>query len=73
MKFDGHLIKNGVKLCASSVARLHKHEFTPEKIMLPAKGYDLKLKGMELDDFRNMMEFFCKNRFCLVMKIVVCE
>ena len=29
MKFDGHLIKNGVKLCASSVAKLHKHEFGP--------------------------------------------
>ena len=57
MKFDGHLIKNGVKLCASSVSKLHKHIFNPEKIMLPSKGYDLKLEGLELDDFRNFMEY----------------
>jgi len=29
MKLDGHLIKNGVKLCASSIKKFHKHEFGP--------------------------------------------
>jgi hypothetical protein len=46
LKFDGHMIKNGVKVCASSVNKLHKHIFGPEKILLPTKGYDLKLEGL---------------------------
>ena len=57
LKFDGHLIKNGVKICASSVQHLFKHQFGPEHIMLPPKGYDVKLEGLPLDDFRNFMEY----------------
>lgn len=57
LKFDGHLIKNGVKVCASSVKNLHKHEFEPKHIMLPEKGYNIKLTGHSIDDFRDFMEY----------------
>jgi len=30
LKFDGHLIKNGFKIVASSVKKMHMHEFGPK-------------------------------------------
>jgi hypothetical protein len=55
MKFDGHKIRNGFKLVASSHTHLYKHQFTPKHINMPP-GYGIELKGLPLDDFRKMCE-----------------
>jgi hypothetical protein len=66
MKLDGHLIKNGVKLCASSIKKFHKHEFGPHQIRLPEKGYSIELKGLPLDDFRFFLEYFFQNKLLII-------
>ena len=35
MNFDGHLMKNGVKVFASSSGKYHNHNFSPEMINFP--------------------------------------
>ena len=62
MKLDGHLIKNGVKLCASSIKKFHKHEFGPHQLKLPEKGYNIELKGLPMDDFRLFLEYLYQNK-----------
>jgi len=57
INFNGHLIKNGFKLAASSNKRLYKHNFNGKKILLP-KGYDHEVNGLPLDDFRMMCEYY---------------
>ena len=55
MKFDGHKIKNGVKLVAPSLRKLYKHSFTPSQINM-GKGYTVKLNGLPFDDFKSFTE-----------------
>jgi hypothetical protein len=57
VNFDGHKIKNGFKLVASSNKRLYKHVFNGKKILLP-KGYEMEMTGLPLDDFRIMCEYY---------------
>ncbi len=53
--FDGHKIRNGYKICASSQNHLYKHIFNPDKIHF-GKNYDVELKGLELEEFTNLVE-----------------
>jgi len=55
MKFDGHKIKNGIKLVAPSLKKLYKHSFDPSQINM-GKGYTIKLDGLPLDDFVSYIE-----------------
>lgn len=48
MRFDGHKIKNGVKLVASSHQHLYKHVFTPEKINYPTEGFTHEMTALDL-------------------------
>jgi len=50
MKFDGHRIKNGIKLVAPGLKRLYKHKFTPSQINF-GKGYTIELNGLPFDDY----------------------
>lgn len=56
MHLDGHKIKNGIKLTASSIYRLHLHNFEPKHIYIPNQ-YGIKLKGMPLDHFKSFCEY----------------
>ncbi len=40
MKFDGHLMRQGVKVGASSMTHYFNHKFDPKAINLPTK-YDM--------------------------------
>lgn len=58
LNFDGHKIKNGFKLTASSISdHLYKHKFKPNDIFFP-KGYQYEMNGLVLDDYRNMLEYY---------------
>jgi small subunit ribosomal protein S29 len=50
MKFDGHKIKNGLKLVAPGFKRMYKHKFTPNQINF-GKGYTIELNGLPFDDY----------------------
>jgi len=66
------MIKNGVKICASSGHHLFKNIFGPEHIMLPPKGFDIKLEGLPLDDFRNFMEYLYQKKY-FIKKFMECK
>lgn len=51
MHLDGFKIKNGYKIMASSVERLHQHVFEPKHIHVP-NSYGILCKGLPLDHFR---------------------
>lgn len=56
MRFDGHKIKNGIKLFASSHKHLYKHVFTPEKINFPGKGFSHEMKSLDLALVRSAIQ-----------------
>ncbi|CAK74508.1 unnamed protein product (macronuclear) [Paramecium tetraurelia] len=56
MHFDGHKIKNGTKITASSIFKLFQHDFQPKHVLLPQK-YGIKLNGAPLDMFRSFCEY----------------
>lgn len=56
MKFDGHLIRNGFKLAATSNYSISRHHFTPAKISFPAEAC-FELKGAEQTHFRNFCAY----------------
>jgi len=58
MKLDGHKIKNGYKIVASSNQSLYKHVFTPEKINFPMYGFSHEMTGMELDTLRAFCQYY---------------
>jgi small subunit ribosomal protein S29 len=58
MKFDGHFLRNGFKLLATSHYRQFNHKFDPKMIKFP-HGYTAKVDNLALNDFRNMI--FYKN------------
>ena len=56
MNFDGHKIKNGFKLAASSNYSVTKHKFYPAKIKFPNSS-SYEMKGMDLETFRYFYQF----------------
>lgn len=50
MKFDGHRIKNGIKLVAPSLKKLYKHHFEPKQINM-GTGYTIQLDRLPFDDY----------------------
>jgi hypothetical protein len=64
LKFDGHKIKNGIKVVASSVKRTYKHNFNGDKIFFP-QNYEVKLSGLPLDDFRYMCSYYLQHNYWL--------
>lgn len=57
MKFDGHQMRNGFKLMATTHMRQYKHLCTPEMINFP-NGYHTKVENLALNDFRNMTTYY---------------
>lgn len=57
LNFDGHKIKNGIKIVGSSLKSFHKHKFNGEKIFFP-KGYEYEMKGIPLNDFRTVSRYY---------------
>ena len=57
MKFDGHMMKNGVKIMATTHLRTYKHLCTPEMINVP-NGYHAKVENLSLNEFRNMLLYY---------------
>lgn len=52
MRLDGHKIKNGLKLVASSNRHLYKHIFNPGKLNFPTEGYDIEMQPLDIDQVR---------------------
>jgi hypothetical protein len=57
MKFDGHFMRNGFKLLATTHYRQYKHLCTPEMISFP-DGYHARVENLALNDFRNMVYYY---------------
>jgi small subunit ribosomal protein S29 len=57
MKFDGHFIRNGVKVTATSHYRLFNHTMKPSEIKFP-DGYHQQVSNLALNDFRNAMKYY---------------
>lgn len=56
MKFDGHLIRQGVKYLTTSHYRQFNHIMTPKDIDW-FTGYDHQVSNLTLNEFRNMLIF----------------
>ena len=56
-KFDGHMIRNGFKLCATTHYRQFNHICTPDMINFP-NGYHSRVGRLALNDFRNMIYYY---------------
>jgi hypothetical protein len=63
MKFDGHLIRNGFKLCASSQEKMFNSKFDPEMIGFP-KGYHSEVQPLRLNDVRNLIHYLMITGVC---------
>eukprot|EP00826_Nyctotherus_ovalis_P032957 TRINITY_DN2656_c0_g1_i15.p1 TRINITY_DN2656_c0_g1~~TRINITY_DN2656_c0_g1_i15.p1 ORF type:complete len:705 (+),score=182.56 TRINITY_DN2656_c0_g1_i15:115-2229(+) len=57
MRFDGHLMRNGVKNTATTEKRYFNQVCRPEDINFP-KGYAIETSPLALDDFRNMCRYY---------------
>jgi hypothetical protein len=57
MRYDGHLIKNGVKVMASTEHKAKRKQFDPTKINL-SERCAFEMKPLEVDDFRNLMYYY---------------
>ena len=57
MRFNGHMIKQGVKVVASTCHRFGKHEFKPEMINYP-QNYAIDVENLKLDDLRNALGYY---------------
>jgi hypothetical protein len=57
MKFDGHFVRNGFKLMATTHYKQYKHLCSPEDISFP-DGYHSRVQNLELNDFRNMCTYY---------------
>lgn len=62
MKFDGHMFKQGVKVCAISLKAYQMHNFKPDLIKFP-RGYSLKVDNLKLNDVRNAMYYYIATGF----------
>jgi hypothetical protein len=61
MKFDGHLMKQGVKVCATTMTHYFNHKFDPKTINFPTK-YDMNVENLKLNDLRNAIYFYMIHR-----------
>jgi small subunit ribosomal protein S29 len=57
MRFDGHFMRNGVKLFATSHQHQFNHIATPEMLHL-FEGYCHRVDNLSLNDFRNAMHYY---------------
>jgi len=57
MRFDGHRIRNGVKIMATSEYRHKFRTFSPEKINLE-KRHVYEVERLEVDDFRSLIRYY---------------
>jgi len=57
MRFNGQMIKQGVKVVASTCHRFGKHEFKPEMINYP-KNYSIEIENLKLDDLRSALGYY---------------
>lgn len=57
MKFDGHKIRNGVKLAATTQYRQFNHICTPYMLNF-FPGYDAEVSNLTLNDFRNALTYY---------------
>ena len=57
MKFDGHFMRNGVKVTATSHYRLFNHTMKPKDIKFP-DGYHQQVSNLALNDFRSAMKYY---------------
>lgn len=57
MKFDGHFMRNGFKLFATSHGHQFNHTASPEMLGM-FKGYEKKVENLSLNDFRNAMHYY---------------
>ena len=55
-KFDGHMLRQGVKYLSTSHYRTHNHIMTPDMVDW-FKGYEHQLPNLTLNEFRNMLIF----------------
>lgn len=61
MKFDGHRIRNGFKLAASSNYPEIRHFFSPEKINFP-RPFAVEMKGLEQKFAKNFWYYCYSNK-----------
>jgi hypothetical protein len=57
MKFDGHLMKQGIKVFSTSMRKYREAVFKPEDIKFP-KGYNYEVENLRLNDLRNAMYYY---------------
>lgn len=57
MRFDGHLMRNGVKIASTTHYRQFNHLCTPDMINLP-DGYHASVDNLALNDFRRMVKWY---------------
>lgn len=57
MRFDGHKIRNGFKICASTQENFYNHLFTPEMIGSP-KCFNVEMQPLHLNETRNALRYF---------------
>lgn len=57
MKFDGHKIRNGFKLFATTHHRQYKHLCSPDMISFPEE-YSARVNNLALNDFRNACIYY---------------
>lgn len=60
MRFDGHLIRNGFKLAATSDYSIPRHHFTPDKINFPT-SVGQELHGADAEYFANFCAY-CRDQ-----------
>ena len=63
MKFDGHLIRNGVKIAATSQKNYFNHVCKPEMINFPV-GYAVETGPLALNDFRKVCKYYNAANWC---------
>ena len=54
LKFDGHMVRQGVKFASTTHYRTFNHIMTPEMVDW-FKGYEHKVPNLTLNEFRNML------------------
>lgn len=57
MKFDGHKIRNGFKVCAATQESYFNHLCTPEMIESP-RCFNVEIQPLHLNEFRNAVRYF---------------
>ena len=57
MKFDGHMIRNGVKICTSTLENYYAHVFTPDMIDTP-EGFHAEMQPLHLNEMRYALNYF---------------